>query len=94
MNKSVLLELAELISELPNKKEVFNFLQQLLTPTEADSICKRWEIVKLLHQKIPQREIADKLHVSLCNITRGSKELQKKDNLFSKILENKGVAHV
>ncbi|MDR0472151.1 MAG: trp operon repressor [Treponema sp.] len=65
---------------------VKNFLKCLLTPSEAADIAARWALVKSLDKKIPQREIARQLGLSLCKITRGSRELKKPDSAFQKML--------
>ncbi|MDR2143572.1 MAG: trp operon repressor, partial [Treponema sp.] len=39
---------------------------------------------------MPQREIAKSLEVSLCKITRGSRELKKSGSAFRRILD--GIA--
>jgi TrpR family trp operon transcriptional repressor len=62
-----------------------DLLRCLLTPAETADIAARWALVKALKQKIPQREIARDLGVSLCKITRGSRELKKKGSAFQRI---------
>ena len=52
-------------------------LSGLLTPTERHKIALRWQILQLLQQGMSQRAIARKLGISLCNITRGSRELKE-----------------
>ena len=64
---------------------VGDFLYCLLTPAEIADIAARWALVKALQQKIPQREIAKDLGISLCKITRGSKELKKPGSAFARI---------
>lgn len=64
-----------------------NFFYSLFTPAEADEMAKRWALVKELAQGIPQRRIADDLGLSLCKITRGSRELKKVDSSFKIMLE-------
>jgi TrpR family trp operon transcriptional repressor len=64
-----------------------DFLRRLLTPAEAADIAARWALVKALEQKIPQREIARTLGLSLCKITRGSKEMKNPDQAFQKMLK-------
>jgi TrpR family trp operon transcriptional repressor len=39
---------------------------------------------------MPQREIAKNLEVSLCKITRGSRELKKPGSAFRRILDTLG----
>ena len=80
-------EVISIITKVDNPKFTKAFLKELLTKHEVDEISKRWKIVKLLNQKLPQREIAKKLKTSLCNITRGSKELKKKNSAFVKALK-------
>jgi TrpR family transcriptional regulator, trp operon repressor len=61
------------------------FLGAMLTPPERARIALRWRLVCLLAAGRPQREIAGRLGISLCKITRGSKELRKKA-VFRKIV--------
>ena len=63
-----------------------NFLRRILTPTEAANIASRWALVKALEQKVPQREISRTLGLSLCKITRGSREMKNPDQAFQKML--------
>ena len=81
--------LSELALALAETKDVLlikNFLRRLLTPAETADIAARWALVKALEQKIPQREIAKTLGLSLCKITRGSKEMKSPDQSFQKML--------
>ncbi len=64
-----------------------SFFYSLFTPAEADEMAKRWALVKELAEGIPQRRIADDLGLSLCKITRGSRELKKADSSFKLMLE-------
>ncbi len=75
-------EIATLLAESQDPAFAEEFLRQLLTPDEVIEIEKRWLLVKLLHQGHRQRDIARDLHMSLCKITRGSKELKKHGNAF------------
>ena len=62
------------------------FLYSLLTPAEADEMAKRWALVKELAHGTPQRRIAEDLGLSLCKITRGSRELKKEGSAFRILL--------
>ncbi|MDX9826953.1 MAG: Trp family transcriptional regulator [Spirochaetia bacterium] len=64
-----------------------NFLYSLLTPSEADEMAKRWALVKRLAEGKPQRRIAEELGLSLCKITRGSRELKKEGAAFRILLD-------
>jgi TrpR family transcriptional regulator, trp operon repressor len=70
------------------------FIYSLLTPSEADEIAKRWALVKEIARGTPQREIAKTLGLSLCKITRGSRELKKEGSPFRKMLELAGTVTV
>lgn len=63
------------------------FFYSLLTPSEADEMAKRWALVKELAEGTPQRRIAEDLGLSLCKITRGSRELKKEGAAFRILLE-------
>ena len=63
-----------------------DFFYSLLTPSEADEMAKRWALVKELARGRPQRRIAEDLGLSLCKITRGSRELKKEGSSFRILL--------
>ena len=66
---------------------IADFFQCLFTPSELKDIATRWVLVQKLDEGIPQRQIAKELHVSLCRITRGSKELKKDSSAFRRLLD-------
>jgi TrpR family trp operon transcriptional repressor len=80
-------ELAITLAKTGDSGLIKDFLRCLLTPAETADIAARWALVKALDQKIPQREIAKTLGISLCKITRGSRELKKPDSAFQKMLK-------
>ena len=79
-------ELALALAETGDALLIKSFLKRLLTPAETADIAARWALVKALEKKIPQREIAKTLGLSLCKITRGSKEMKNPDQAFQKML--------
>ncbi|MDR2618494.1 MAG: trp operon repressor [Treponema sp.] len=79
-------ELAAVLAKTGDAELIKDFLRCLLTPAETADIAARWALVKALEQKVPQREIARELGLSLCKITRGSRELKKPDSAFQRIL--------
>jgi TrpR family trp operon transcriptional repressor len=84
-----LLELSQTLANTADSALIKSFLRCLLTPAETADIAARWALVKALKQKIPQREIAKNLGISLCKITRGSRELKKPNSAFERILGNR-----
>jgi TrpR family trp operon transcriptional repressor len=80
-------ELSRTLANAGDPALIESFLRCLLTPAETADIAARWALVKALDQGMPQREIAKNLGLSLCKITRGSRELKKEDSAFRRILE-------
>jgi TrpR family trp operon transcriptional repressor len=81
-----LTEISKVLAKTNDPKLVEGFLKSILTPKEADEISSRWSLVCLLDDGMSQRKIAKKLHVSLCKITRGSRELKKTNSPFKHML--------
>lgn len=79
-------EISRILSRLDNARIIEDFLISILTDNEAKNISSRWEIVKRIEQGISQRKIASELHLSLCKITRGSRELKKTNSVLKMIL--------
>ncbi|MDR1239414.1 MAG: trp operon repressor [Treponema sp.] len=82
-----LAEMAGTIARVQDGKLIESFLRCLLTPAETADIAARWALIKALDRKIPQRKIAKDLGLSLCKITRGSRELKKNGSAFRQFLE-------
>ncbi len=80
-------EIARVLAVTKDEKTIEKFLKSLLTQNELDEISSRWELVKLLDRGMTQRKIAGKLHLSLCKITRGSKELKKRASAFKFMID-------
>lgn len=87
VNKKYKRELIGIILKIKNPEILSKFFEELLTPKEFKDITKRWQTVKQLYKKIPQRQISKNLGVSISKITRGSRVLQTQDSVFKKILK-------
>lgn len=81
-------EISKIIKNLKNEDEIFGFFKEILTPSELGTLSKRWRILNMLNSNIVQREIADKLNVSLCKVTRGAKILKDNNSIIKKCLNN------
>jgi TrpR family trp operon transcriptional repressor len=85
MNK--LREISWVLADTDDERLIEEFLESLLTRYEIDEISSRWELVKLLHGGMTQRSIARRLGLSLCKITRGSRELKKANSPFKIMID-------
>lgn len=81
-------EISDVLSTTDDKKIIEDFLKSILTEYEINEISSRWELVKLLDEGMSQRKISDKLGLSLCKITRGSKELKKRRSAFKYMIDS------
>ena len=80
-------EIAASLAAIGDAALIRRFLESLLTPREREEIAGRWELVKLLERGESQRHVAKRLGMSLCKITRGSRELKKRDSAFKAVLD-------
>jgi Trp operon repressor len=72
----ILKTIAEKLATYNDPKDIEKFLRSFFTPKECDTLCDRYQLVAMLLQDQPQREIAKQLGVSISQISRGSAELQ------------------
>lgn len=80
-------EICGILSHIEDSSLIEDFFNCLFTAAELKDFSNRWHLVKELDAGTTQREIARKYGMSLCNITRGSKEMKKDDSAFKKVLE-------
>ncbi|MCL2139312.1 MAG: trp operon repressor [Treponema sp.] len=85
-----LAELIHFLTETEDSRLIGDFLHCLLTPAEIADIAARWALVKALKNNVSQRNISRDLGISLCKITRGSRELKKPESAFRKVFEKYG----
>ncbi len=83
------LVLLRLFEQASRKKLLRELLDDLFTPAEIEDFALRWRIIQELHSGAPQRSIAQKLHVSLSKITRGSRVLLNNRGAFTRLLHKK-----
>ena len=80
-------ELCSALSRCDDPELIGEFLECLLTPTEMREVSSRWALVREIAEGTTQREIARKMGLSLCKITRGSRELKKENSPFRRMIE-------
>ncbi|UCD63866.1 MAG: transcriptional regulator [Candidatus Zixiibacteriota bacterium] len=87
-------QIFDVFAEVIDRKTMKRLFSEVFTPAEIQDVALRWRLMKMLHEGIPQREIAHRLGISLCKITRGSRVLKAKNSVSKRILDQtKGVRH-
>lgn len=69
-------DLYDLFASVESAAEAKILLEDILTPQELSSLAERWQLIQLLEEGMPQRDIAEKLGISISKVTRGSNALQ------------------
>ncbi len=80
-------ELSLALSKVEDKDLLEEFLRCLLTDSEIGEVTSRWSLVRKIKDGETQRAIAKDLGLSLCKITRGSKELKKENSAFRQLID-------
>lgn len=86
VSKKHIAELYELFASIEDEKEAKMLLVDILTPQELESLAERWQLIQALDKGMPQRDIAEKLGISISKITRGSRMLQFGEGGFQHFL--------
>lgn len=85
--KSAENELLDALCSISDTDEMRRVLGDLLTRSEMAAVRKRWTIIRLLRQGMPQRKVAEKIGGSLCNVTRGARLLRNPDCASATLME-------
>ena len=80
-------ELSAALASVREPGGMLKFLEELHTPSELRDMALRWRLLKMLNEGRPQREIAKKLGISLCKITRGSRILKSRSSVIKKLIK-------
>jgi len=70
-------DICSALCSIKDPEQMQRFLEEILTPAERKDLALRWELMRMLMEGVPQRQIADELGVSLCKITRGARILKQ-----------------
>ena len=65
------------------------FLGEILTDAERHDLALRWKLMEMLENGMSQREVAARLGISLCKITRGSRVLKKRGSVCRTLIKSK-----
>jgi len=81
-------ELIDIVSKIAKDKQLLaDFIKDILTPREFENIGVRWQIIKRLSKGEHHQSIAESLHLGVATVTRGSREMRKKEGGFRRALK-------
>jgi TrpR family trp operon transcriptional repressor len=81
-------EVVSVFSKIAGDKELmFEFLKDILTPSEFEEVSLRWQIVKRLSKNEKHRDVAGDLGLGISTVTRGSRELRNKNGGFALVFK-------
>ena len=81
-------EVVDIVYKIAYDKELLgDFIKEILTPREFDNIGVRFQIVKRLQKGEHHKAIAEALHLGVATVTRGSREMRKKNGGFNRALK-------
>ena len=69
-------KLSKVLQQVNTVGELEEFLEDFFTPGEIKQFVERWNIADLLLKGLPQRQVKDRLGVSISKVSRGSSVLQ------------------
>lgn len=73
-----------------SKNLMTEFIMDILTPAEFETMALRWQIIKRLNKGETHRAIAGDLGLGISTVTRGSRELRNKNGGFNLIFKKLG----
>ncbi len=80
-------QLARILGAARNEAELRTLIDGLLAPQELEEVVLRWELVQALLSGQTQREISERLGVSLGKIARGSRLIKYGPPEFRELVE-------
>lgn len=81
-------ELIEVIFKIAKDKVLLgDFVKDILTPREFENVSVRWQIVERLAKGEHHQSIAEALHLGVATVTRGSREMRKKEGGLRRALK-------
>jgi Trp operon repressor len=77
----------EMIQKCKSKEEIENLITDLFTDSEKLMIEERFHIMFHLNNGLTQRDVKDKLNISIATVTRGAKVLNFGSGVIKKLLQ-------
>jgi TrpR-related protein YerC/YecD len=81
-------KLVQALSSLKNTQDLENFLQDLCTPAELESISDRWAVAKMIEAGENYRDVAEKTKISTTTITRVGRALKYGTGGYQRAMRN------
>ncbi len=63
-------ELADAVLALRTRDEARRFLRDLCTYAEVEALAHRWQIARLVDERVPYLDVAERVHASTTTVTR------------------------
>ena len=82
-------KISNILSKENSPEEIRQFVTEMLTESELETLSKRWQIMEMLSEGKTQRDIAAMLKVSLCKVTRGAHILKNKNSAIIKFINRR-----
>lgn len=82
-------DLCEAFLQLQSVEECENFLRDLMTIGEIDTMSERWEVAQLVQQGVSYRKISEQTGASTATITRVAQWLHHGMGGYTMIIERK-----
>ena len=76
----------QLIKKCDSDEELSQLMEDSFTPSEFEMIEERFHILYQLQQGLTQRDVKDKLKVSISTVTRASRVLKYGTGIFKKLV--------
>ena len=80
-------QISQVFAAVDDPALISEFFTCLFTPSEIREFSLRWALVSEMLEGKTQREIARRFGMSLCKITRGSRELKRENSPFKRMID-------
>ena len=80
-------QISKVFAAVDDPALISEFFSCLFTPSEIREFSLRWALVNEMLKGMSQREISRRFGMSLCKITRGSRELKRENSPFKRMID-------
>jgi TrpR family trp operon transcriptional repressor len=83
-------DIVDVFCRLGDRRRMKRLLEEIMTDAERRDLALRWRLMQMLHAGVAQRDVAARLGISLCKITRGSRVLKDRHSVCRRLLDEMG----